>query len=56
LYGPYNAPFKVPPEYQYAYLRVKGLSHNDAEIRMGLPPSRPDDMQEEQKKSWWKIW
>jgi hypothetical protein len=28
--------FKVPVEYEYAYLRTKGLSDADARARMGL--------------------
>lgn len=58
---PFNVPFKLPAEYQYAYLRVKGLSHADAAERMGLEV-RPEDSGKDQtaaagkKESWWKFW
>ncbi|NEX60724.1 hypothetical protein [Noviherbaspirillum galbum] len=55
LNDPYNMPFKLPKEYQYAYLRVKGMSHADAFERMGLKPIAAAG-KSEQKSAWWKFW
>lgn len=55
LNDPYNLPFKLPKEYQYAYLRVKGVSHADAFERMGLKPHATAN-QAAGKSAWWKFW
>jgi hypothetical protein len=55
LNDPYNMPFKLPKEYQYAYLRVKGVSHADAFERMGLEPQAGAG-QAAGKSPWWKFW
>lgn len=36
LKDPFNARFKLPDEYNYAYLRVSGLSDDEARAKMGL--------------------
>lgn len=46
--------FKMPPEYYYAYLREKGLTHEECLERMGLPVTKQSNKQE--KKSFWKFW
>lgn len=57
LNDPYNVPFKMPQEYQYAYLRVKGLSHADAFERMGLDSSpTAASAPGKAKEAWWKFW
>lgn len=55
LNDPFNMPFKLPREYQYAYLRVKGLSHGEAFERMGLNPG-PAAPVTAAKSAWWKFW
>lgn len=45
---------KMPPEYYYAYLREKGLSDNEARVRMGMEGTSTSSTQE--KKSFWKFW
>ena len=45
---------KMPKEYYYAYLRVKGLSDSDARDRMGLEAGPSSGAAK--KKSFWKIW
>lgn len=57
LNDPYNVPFKIPAEYEYAYLRVKGLGHLDALERMGLEDrSERSHAPSVKKESWWKFW
>jgi hypothetical protein len=45
---------KMPPEYYYAYLREKGLSDDEARVRMGMEGTSSSATQ--QKKSFWKFW
>ena len=45
---------KMPKEYYYAYLRVKGLKHADCLDKMGL--GADDDRPNSGKKSFWKFW
>jgi hypothetical protein len=56
LNDPYNTPFKLPSHYHYAYLRVKGLSHNDAAERMGLDVQGECQQVLGGKQRWWKFW
>lgn len=46
--------YRMPKEYYYAYLRCKGLSHDECLERMGLPLRRASVKKE--KKSFWKFW
>ena len=52
--------FKMPPEYQYAYLRGKGLSHSDSLEAMGIDSQAYNTVAPRQKieakKSFWKFW
>ena len=50
----YNLKPKMPKEYYYAYLRVKGLSDAEARERMGLGADSQSD--DKKKKSFWKLW
>ena len=52
----FNMPFKMPQEYQYAYLRAKGLSQSDAFEQMGLTVSHEEEAVAAPKKSFWKFW
>ena len=45
---------KMPKEYYYAYLRVKGLKHADCLDKMGL--GADDNAPAASKKSFWKFW
>jgi hypothetical protein len=45
---------KMPKEYYYAYLRVKGLKHAECLDKMGL--GADDDAPAAGKKSFWKFW
>jgi len=45
---------KMPKEYYYGYLRVKGLKHAECLSKMGL--SADDDAPAASKKSFWKFW
>ena len=60
LNDPYNMPFKIPQDYQYAYFRVKGMSHADALERMGLQSGGGHrgrhDQRPKHKDRWWKFW
>ena len=46
--------YKMPKEYYYAYLRAKGMSHEECLERMGLPVRRSTE--KKAKKSFWKFW
>ena len=52
LRDPFNAKFKMPQEYYYAYLRGKNMSHEEALERMGIMPTQKSVAVE--KKSFWK--
>jgi hypothetical protein len=45
---------KMPKEYYYAYLRVKGLSDQDARARMGIETNSTTKSKKE--KPFWKFW
>jgi hypothetical protein len=55
LNDPFNMPFRLPKEYQYAYLRVKGMSHANAFERMGMELG-PALGKPAEKSAWWKFW
>ena len=50
----YNPKPKMPQEFYYAYLRVKGLSDSDARERMGIGAESASDAPD--KKSFWRFW
>ncbi len=54
LSDPADFRFKMPQEYYYAYLREKGLTHEECLERMGLPVTRQNN--KPAKKSFWKFW
>lgn len=45
---------KMPKEYYYAYLRVKGMSDTEARNRMGIEAATPTAVAK--KKSFWNFW
>ena len=50
----FNPRPRMPKEYYYAYLRVKGLSDADARERMGL--GAQERTESRSGKSFWKFW
>ncbi|WP_339939912.1 hypothetical protein [Undibacterium luofuense] len=53
LSDPSDRRFKMPHEYYYAFLRAKGMTHEECLERMGLPVRKK---QQTEKKSFWKFW
>lgn len=56
LKDPFNARFKLPDEYHYAYLRVSGLSDDEARAKMGLTGSGKKKTGSGETEAWWKFW
>lgn len=54
LPNPFNLRFKMPQEYYYAWLRGKGLNHQECLIRMGLISDTEPG--ESGRKPFWKFW
>lgn len=56
LSDPFNVPFQLPKEYQYVYLRAKGLSQEDALTQMGLAMTAMGQRTAGKADPWWKFW
>ncbi|MBR7798453.1 hypothetical protein [Undibacterium fentianense] len=54
LKDPYNLKFKMPQEYYYAYLRGKGLTHEECQEKMGIVVRKT--AKTNNKQSFWKFW
>lgn len=54
LNDPFNLKFKVPQEYYYAYLRGKGLAHEECLVKMGITIKK--NSKNSAKKSFWRFW